>query len=206
MKKNIFLYCFLFCCLFCGWASGLSEYQNESQLIQSSDLIVHGKIAEVTSTWNAQKTHIETTGQVMVYETLKSNDNSAVITGNTLLIHVLGGTISNETEWVEDMPVLINDTAAIFFLKKGGDGKYSVLRISSVINQSSGNPKSPISENDIAEFKQKIVAVLQNNSVPTTLPATAMPTTQKAGMIYAPGIAATVMGILILGRKRRKYD
>jgi len=167
---------------------------------------VYGKIAEVTSTWNAQKTHIETTGQVIVHEALKSKDNSAGITGNTLIIYVLGGTVGNESEWVEDMPILINDTAAIFFLKKGDNGKYSVLRISSVINQSSGNPKSPISENDIAEFKQKIVAVLQNNTTPTTLPGTAMPTTQKAGMIYAPGVAVTVMGILILGRKRRKYD
>jgi hypothetical protein len=167
---------------------------------------VYGKIVDVTSTWNAQKTHIETTGQVIVNETLKSKDNSAGITQSTLLIYVPGGTVGNESEWVDDMPVLIKDTEAIFFLKKGDGGKYSVLRISSIINQSSGNPKSPISENDITEFKQKIATVLQNTATTTTLPGTPIPTTQKAGLIYAPGMAATAIGILILLKKRRKYS
>lgn len=203
MKKQIFLVNFLFLCLLCGAGSALTVYQNESQLIQTSDLIVYGKIVDVKSGWNAQKTHIETIAQVLVNDTLKNNDNMTSITGNTIFISVLGGTVGNDSEWVEDMPILIKDTEAIFFLKKGSDGKYSVLKISSIINGSIKNPKSPLSENEIAEFKQKITAVLQYNASSTTLPVTAIPTTQKAGMIYAPVLAA--IGILILYQNRRKY-
>jgi hypothetical protein len=207
MKKQIFLVNFLFLCLLCGAGSALTVYQNESQLIQTSDLIVYGKIVDVKSGWNAQKTHIETIAQVLVNDTLKNNDNMTSITGNTIFISVLGGTVGNDSEWVEDMPILIKDTEAIFFLKKGSDGKYSVLKISSIINGSINgsikNPKSPLSENEIAEFKQKITAVLQYNASSTTLPVTAIPTTQKAGMIYAPVLAA--IGILILYQNRRKY-
>ena len=205
MKKCIFLGCFLLFCLLCGFGSGLTVNRNESQLILASDLIVYGKIAEVSSSWNAQKTHIETTGLVMVHETLKGNEYSAGSSGNTLSLYVLGGTVGNESEWVEDMPVLIKDTTAIFFLKKGDDGRYSVLRISSIINQSSERPKASISENDIAEFRERIAAVLQNTTSPTTSPVTTMPTTQKAGLISAPGIAATALGVSILYQKRRKY-
>jgi hypothetical protein len=203
MKKQIFLVNFLFLCLLCGAGSALTVYQNESQLIQTSDLIVYGKIVDVKSGWNAQKTHIETIAQVLVNDTLKNNDKTTSITGNTIFIYVLGGTVGNDSEWVEDMPILIKDTEAIFFLKKGSDGKYSVLKISSIINGSIKNPKSPLSENEIAEFKQKITAVLQYNASSTTLPVTAIPTTQKAGMIYAPVLAA--IGILILYQNRRKY-
>jgi len=203
MKKQIFLVNFLFLCLLCGAGSALTVYQNESQLIQTSDLIVYGKIVDVKSGWNAQNTHIETIAQVLVNDTLKNNDNMTSITGNTILISVLGGTVGNDSEWVEDMPILIKDIAAIFFLKRGSDGKYSVLKISSIINGSIKNPKSPLSENEIAEFKQKITAVLQYNASSTTLPVTAIPTTQKAGMIYAPVVAA--IGILILYQNRRKY-
>jgi len=203
MKKQIFLVNFLFLCLLCGAGSALTLYQNESQLIQTSDLIVYGKIVDVKSGWNAQNTHIETIAQVLVNDTLKNNDNMTSITGNTILISVLGGTVGNDSEWVEDMPILIKDIAAIFFLKRGSDGKYSVLKISSIINGSIKNPKSLLSENDIAEFKQKITTVLQYNASSTTLPVTAIPTTQKAGMIYAPVVAA--IGILILYQNRRKY-
>jgi len=201
MKKQIFWVYFLFLCLLCGVGSALTVYQNESQLIQTSDLIVYGKIVEVKSGWNGQKTHIETIAQVLVNDTLKNNDNTTSISGNTILISVLGGTVGNDSEWVEDMPILIKDIAAIFFLKKGSDGKYSVLKISSIINGSIKNPKSPLSENDIAEFKQKITAVLQYNASSTTLRITSIPTTQKAGTIYAPFTAA--VGILILYQNRR---
>jgi hypothetical protein len=201
MKKQIFLGCFLLFCLLCGCGNALNVYQNESQLILKSDLIVYGKIVDVTTAWNAQKTHIETIAQVLVNDTLKTNNNPASITGNIILISALGGTVGNESEWVEDMPILIKDTAATFFLKKEEDGKYSVLKISSPINESFKNLKSPISENDIAVYKQKIAAVLLNNTSSTTLPAT--PTTQKAGMIYQSVLAA--IGILILYQNRRKW-
>ncbi len=202
MRKQIFFGFLLFLCFFCGFGNALTVYQNESQLIQLSDLIVYGKIVDVTSAWNAQKTHIETIAQVLVNDTLKNNNKTAIISGNAIVISALGGTVGNESEWIEDMPILINDTSAIFFLKKGNEGKYSVLAISSRVNGSNPNPKSLLSENDIAEFKQKISTVLQNNENSTTLPDTTVPTTPKAGIIVVPVIA--VIGTLILYHKRRR--
>ena len=91
MQKYILAAYFLVLCLLCGFGSALTVYQNESQLIQSSDLIVYGKIVDVNSAWNAGKTHIETTAQVLVSDTLKNSDTITNITGTTLAISVPGG-------------------------------------------------------------------------------------------------------------------
>jgi hypothetical protein len=188
MKILSVVFFFILLSLLCGFGNALMIYQNESQLILTSDQIVYGKIVEVKSAWNAQNTHIETTAQVLVNDTLKNSDNSTSNSGTIISISVLGGVVGNDSEWVEDMPILINDTTAIFFLKKGSDGKNSVIKI--------------ISENDIAAFKQKISTVLQNNDSTTTVPITAIPTTKKAGMIFAPFIA--ILSIVIVIQNRRK--
>ena len=93
MKKQIFLISFLLLCLLCGFGSGLTVYQNDTQLIQTSDLIVHGKIIEVKSAWNAQKTHIETTAQVLVNDTLKNDDILPIVPGSIITVMVMGGTV-----------------------------------------------------------------------------------------------------------------
>jgi hypothetical protein len=174
--------------LLCGLCHAVTIYQNESQLILTSDQIVYGKIVEVKSAWNTQHTHIETTAQVLVNDTLKKGDSPAGSTETILSISVLGGAVGNDSEWVEDMPLLINETEAIFFLKKGTDGKNSVLRI--------------ITETDIAAYKQKISAMLQNKNPSTTIPVTPVPTTNKAGMTTAPLIA--ILGMVIFLQIRRK--
>jgi hypothetical protein len=143
---------------------------------------------DVKSAWNAQNTHIETIAQVLVDDMLKNSDNTTGQPGSTISISVLGGAVGNDSEWVEDMPILIKDTTAIFFLKKGSDGKNSVLQI--------------IADNDIAAFKQKISAALKNNDSSTTIPITAIPTTNKAGMIGAPFIAILCFVILIQNRRK----
>jgi hypothetical protein len=183
----VFFLCLL--SLLCGPGQAVMIYQNESQLILTSDQIIYGKIVDVTSAWNAQHTHIETTAQVYVNDILKNSDRSASTTGTILSMSVPGGTVGNDSEWVEDMPIFMNDTEAIFFLKKGIDGKTSVIRIRA--------------ENDLAAYKQKISAVLQNNNNTTTLPITPLPATNKAGMTGAPLIA--LLGGVILLQIRRKF-
>jgi len=175
--------------LLCGPGQAVMIYQNESQLILTSDQIIYGKIVDVNSSWNAQHTHIETTAQVYVSDILKNSGSPASTTKTILSMSVVGGTVGNDSEWVEDMPIFMNDTEAIFFVKKGIDGKNSVIRIRA--------------ENDLAAYKQKISAVLQNNNSTTPLPITPLPTTNKAGMTSAPLIA--VLGSVILLHIRRKF-
>ena len=178
MKIHIFLICILFFCLVCGTVSAISAYQNESYAMQASDLVVQGKIVDVKSAWNAQKTHIVTIAQVQVSDTLKNTDSARNLIGSTVEVSVLGGTVGNETESVEDMPTLMKDTSAIFFLKKGSDGQYSVLKISSNEN------------------------VKGSKSFPTNLPVTAITTTPKAGTLFLSVTAA--LGIVMFYQNKRK--
>ena len=196
MKKQILLGCFLLLCLLCGFVTALLAYQNESQLIQTSDQIVYGKIVDVKSAWNGQKTHIETTAQILVNDSLKNNHASNISPGNTILVSVTGGTIGNYTEMVEDTPTLIKDTDAIFFLKKKDENTYSVINLYSVTNGKIGESTPSGTSNDIAAFKQKITALEQGNTQGQTT------TTQKAGMSWAPFIAT--IGILSLIRKNKR--
>jgi hypothetical protein len=194
MKKLIFLGGFLLLCLLCGFATAITVYQNESQLIQTSDQIVYGKIVDVKSEWNAQKTHIETTAQVLVNDTFKNSGSSNFSFGSIISVRVLGGTVGNLSEQVEDSPILLMNEEAIFFLKKINNEPYSVTKLYEVTNGKIGE-SSPTGFNDIATFKQKITALAQGSSGQTT-------PTQKAGMSYASVIV--IIGILFLFRKTRR--
>jgi hypothetical protein len=194
MQKQFLIGFFLLLCVLCGFGSALTVYQNESQLIRSSDLIVYGKIVDVKSAWNAGKTHIETTGQVLVNDTLKNSDPPLIRPGGTIYITVLGGTVDNITEQVEDTPVLMVDTEAVFFLNKIRNNTYSVMNLYEVINGKIGGSSSPSAINDVAAFKQRLTAIQKND--------TAIPTTKKAGLLYAPVVA--IIGFVILVHRGRK--
>ncbi|MCK9593181.1 MAG: hypothetical protein M0Q91_14350 [Methanoregula sp.] len=192
-KKQILLGVFLLLYLLCGFGSALTIYQNESQIIQTSDLIVYGKIVNVKSAWNTQNTHIETTAEVLVNDTLKNSSASIISPGSTIFVTVLGGAVGNISEQVEDTPVLTANTEMIFFLKKISIDSYSVMNLYGVINGKIGESTSSSTPNNVAAFKQKIAAIGQGNtSGPTT-------TTQKSGIVYAPVMA--IISILFLFRK-----
>ena len=125
MKTYSIVICFIFLSLICGFGNALMIYQNEYQLIQTSDLIVYGKIVHVKSQWNAPKTHIETTAQILVADAFKNSDTN-ISSGSAVPVSVLGGTVGDVTEWVEDMPVFVPGTDAFVYLNKRSDGKYSV--------------------------------------------------------------------------------
>lgn len=193
MRKQIFLGLFLLLSFLCGVVSAATVYQNESQLIQTSDLIVYGKIVEVKSAWNSQNTHIETTAQVLVNDTLKNSGPSVISPGSTIGVTELGGTIGNITEEVEDTPIFMTNTEAVFFLKKMDDKPYYLIKLYEVTNGNIGESTSPGTSNNIAAYKQKIATLMQGNSTsPTT-------TTKKAGLLYAP--LMVIIGILLFFRK-----
>ncbi len=82
MKTRFPVIFFVLLCLICGCANAAVIYQNDSQLILNSDQIVHGKIVAVTSAWNPQKTHIETTAQILVDESFVTSNNSTITPGS----------------------------------------------------------------------------------------------------------------------------
>jgi hypothetical protein len=199
MKISLIVICLIILCFLCGFGSALTVYQNESQLIQTTDLIVYGKIVDVKSAWNAQKTHIETSADVMVNETLKNINNTIINQGSTITVSVFGGTIGNTTEWVEDTPVLIQNTDAIFFLKRMSNDTYSVVKLYYVIKGKMSDSTLPSLSTDIVAIKQEIIEIQKGNA---SGPGTSVTMTPKAESAYFPVIA--MISIFIVFYIRRK--
>jgi hypothetical protein len=202
MKKHIVLGCIILLVLLCGVGNARLLPQSISDLTIGSDVIIYGKIIDVQSQWNAEKTHIETNAQVLVNDTFKSSDNTSINSGSIITVTVLGGTVGNKTESVEDIPYLIKDADAIIFLKKSSSGKYSVLHLFGVTDGKIGVPldvKSPELANDVATFKQQITDIMQGKVSNLTRPGILVPTTQKAPILFAPFIA--VIAIILISRK-----
>ncbi len=91
MKTLTLVLFFVLLSLVCGFGNAAVLYQNESQQIQISDQIIYGNIVGVTSAWNPQKTHIETTAQVLVNTTLKNIGNTTIGPGQLLPSPCPGG-------------------------------------------------------------------------------------------------------------------
>jgi hypothetical protein len=104
--------------LLCGFCHALMTDQNETQLILTSDQIVYGKIVDVKSAWNARNTHIETTAYILVEEAFVTNGMDTISSDTTIPVTVLGGTVGDTYEWVEDMPVFIPDTEVFVYLNR----------------------------------------------------------------------------------------
>ena len=203
MKKHILLGCILLVFLLCGFGNALMVPPNLSELTLGADAIVYGKIVDVKSQWNADKTHIETTAQIMVNDVFASRDKS-ISPGNTISVTVRGGTVGNDTEWVENTPIFIPNVDVIVFLKKTDAGKYALYGLTQglipVINGQIGYSKPgtmQVTGNDVNSFKQDINAILQANVVTKTTEN--IPTTQQAPILFAPVI--TVIAAVLLFRK-----
>ena len=173
MKNFVLLSVILIlCALLCGFGNALMIYQNDTQLILSSDQIVYGKIVDVKSAWNTQHTHIETTAQILVDESFVKSDAATISSGTTIPVLVLGGTVGDTYEWVEDMPVLVADSDVFVYLKKTSNGKYAINGLNngiySVSKVKSGSIKNyPVSSSvsEVQVFKERISKTLQG--VPT---------------------------------------
>jgi hypothetical protein len=197
MKTYSFVICIIFLSLICGFGNALMQYQNDSQLILTSDQIVYGKIVDVKSQWNAQKTHIETTAQILVADAFKKSDTS-ISSGSTVTVTVLGGTVGDVTEWVEDMPVFIPGTDAFVYLNKRIGGTYSVNGLYQGVHTVNNNKlgksttKYSSSASDVEKFKERINKTLQGT--PTDAESTGIFDT-SSDSLDAPGpivYAATV--------------
>ena len=171
MRNYVSLVCIIvMLSLLCSIGQALMIPQSDTELIRASDQIVYGKIISVKSQWNPLKTHIETTAQVLVADAFKKSDTS-VGPGSTVPVTVLGGTVGDVTEWVEDMPIFVPDTDAFVYLSKRSDGKYSVYGLYQGVHTVNNNKlgktqttKSSSSASDVEKIKVKINKILQGTS------------------------------------------
>jgi hypothetical protein len=141
-------------------------YQNESQLIRTSDQIVYGRIVDVKSAWNAQKTHIETTAQILVDEAFVTSDKAGINAGTTIPVTILGGTVGDISEWVEDMPVFELNSDTFIYLEKTNNGKFTVHGLENGIHPVSS--EAPLKElktsspaGTVAQFREEINKTLR---------------------------------------------
>ncbi len=170
MKLSSMAICILFLFLMCGYGNAIMLYQNDSQLILTSDQIVYGKIVDVQSAWTSGNTKIETTAQILVDQAFIQSDMNTISSGTTIPVTIMGGRVGNITEWVEDMPIFVPDTDAFVYLKKRSDGKYSVNGLYQgiyIINSDKTKSKTSqltSSSGDIEKFKEKIRSTLNGTS------------------------------------------
>jgi len=168
MKISSVVICLVLLCFLCGFGNALMIYQNESQLIRTSDQIVYGRIVDIKSAWNSQKTHIETTAQILVDEAFVTDDKAGINAGTIIPVTILGGTVGDISERVEDMPVFELNSDAFVYLEKTNSGKFTIHGLSDGIHPvSSENPgpskelKIASSAGTVAQFREEINKTLR---------------------------------------------
>jgi hypothetical protein len=165
--------CFLILMSFlCGSGNALMVYQNQTDLIHSSDSIIYGKIVSTQSQWNPDRTGITTTVHIQVADSLKTSNNSDITAGSTVPLSIPGGTVGDTTEWVEDMPVFLQGSNAFVYLIKTQTGQYAVNGLAQGVytvqtidmlpEEFAGNTTSV---NTTAEFRQAILDSLHGKTV-----------------------------------------
>jgi hypothetical protein len=101
-------------------------------LSEKADVIITGKVAQQTSSWNENKTRIYTRATIQVEDNLKGNHSS-----NSVTVTYPGGEVGDIGEKYSHIPTFDNNEEVLLFLKKdsktsdyklvnGEDGKISV--------------------------------------------------------------------------------
>ena len=101
-------------------------------LSEKADVILTGKVAQQTSSWNENKTRIYTHATIQVEDYIKGNNR-----GNTVTVTYPGGEVGDIGEMYSHMPSFENNEEVLLFLKKdtrntsfkvlnGEDGKITV--------------------------------------------------------------------------------
>lgn len=101
-------------------------------LSEKADVILTGKVAQQTSSWNENKTRIYTHATIQVEDYIKGNNS-----GNTVTVTYPGGEVGDIGEMYSHMPSFENNEEVLLFLKKdskntsfkvinGEDGKITV--------------------------------------------------------------------------------
>jgi hypothetical protein len=102
-------------------------------LSKGADLILTGKVAQQSSSWNENKTRIYTQATIQVEEYLKGSNN-----GSSIVVSYPGGEVGEVGEMYSHMPRFEDNEEVLVFLKKddkstnykvfnGEEGKINVI-------------------------------------------------------------------------------
>ena len=102
-------------------------------LSKGADLILTGKVAQQSSSWNENKTRIYTQATIQVEEYLKGNNNSGAV-----VVSYPGGEVGDVGEMYSHLPRFEDNEEVLVFLKKddkstnykvfnGEEGKINVI-------------------------------------------------------------------------------
>jgi hypothetical protein len=156
IKSNIVL----FFVLFLLWLSPALLAQQMAvelkDLSAGADVIVTGKITQLSSSWNDDNTRIYTRATIQVDEYLKGINN-----GSSITVSYPGGEVGDVGEMYSHMPRFVDDEEVLVFLKK--DDKSSDYKIFngengkvSIINDSKTGEKVTTSNVQINSLKTQI--------------------------------------------------
>lgn len=122
MKKfpNSLLYLFLIAITVPALATTIVPFTQED-LITRADLVVQGRILDVRSFWNKEKTAILTEARVQVEDTLVGKS------GPVIAVRTIGGQVGDVRIVFEGGPELKAGDRQLLFLKKHPDGALRVL-------------------------------------------------------------------------------
>ncbi len=119
-----------------GFVDNIKAQKQKSQienLVEKSEVIVLGKVTEMRSEWNNNKSKISTKVSVIVIENFKGSKNN-----QTIVITHLGGEVDGVGELYSHMPKFTQDEEALIFAKrdkennlivtKGLEGKFKITK------------------------------------------------------------------------------
>lgn len=117
MKNSTFKgfnFILIFALIFSSFIQGQSLLREVSlsNKINTSNLLVEGKVIEKQSFWGGDKKHIYTSNTIEIYKIFKGNFNSP-----TIEIITKGGTVGLNAERVDPSLQLTNEMVGLFFIK-----------------------------------------------------------------------------------------
>ena len=138
-----------------------------SDLTMNADLITIGEVISVSSYWNENHTVILTDNIIRINDTLKGET-----IGKEIKIQTMGGNVDNESQWLEDEPILFpGQVVGVFLTQNNSDYKiigshFGVFSLDNNNNMLKENGEQKINDNNIKYqwFVESINNILQGKS------------------------------------------
>jgi hypothetical protein len=118
---RLFLALLIFALVGGGHALALSLRLTLDELTVGADLIVRGRVTQVTSAWDPSGRRIETANTLEILSTIKGEP-----AGPSLPVQTQGGRVGDLTMRVSDEPVLAAGEEVFVFLRRGADQGWHV--------------------------------------------------------------------------------
>jgi len=201
MKTNHLLLSFILI-LFCF--TGQDVYANDGNLykismnekVDSSSLIVFGKVIKCEAYWDEPKAMIYTTNTIQVYSIYKGN-----LTSETIAIQTVGGRVENDMVTTSSLLTLKQGEMGVFFCRElPGKEAYDVYASKQgFLKLASGLISGPFYQSDFQTCETELVAMTnQNQSLsPIITTTTPDPLQLVSSLNFSPNLITAGTGSLL---------